>query len=85
MAATRWSTRYELLQAAFAIPVAIVVGLAAIALARRGSAHGERTLRRAPGGRAATIGRRLGVAGVPVATTAAGAAAGYGLLAYVSN
>lgn len=83
--ATRWSARYELLQAAFAIPVAIVVGLLAIGLSRRAAARVQRTLGRAGGVRAARIGGRLGLGGVLVAITAAGAVAVYELLAYVSN
>lgn len=83
VAATRWSTRFELLHAAFAIPVAIVVGLFAIGLSRRAAARVQRTLGRAGGVRAARIGRVLGVAGILVAVTAAGAVAVYELLAYV--
>lgn len=83
IAATRWSTRYELLHATFAIPAAIVVGLFAVVLSRRAAARVQRTLGRAGGVRAAKIGRRLGVAGILVAVTAAGAVAVYALLAYV--
>lgn len=85
MAATRWSARYELLHAAFAIPVAIVVGLSAIGLSRRAADRVQRTLGRAGGVRAARIGWRLGIAGILVAVTAAGAVGVYELLAYVSN
>lgn len=85
VAATRWSTRYELLHAAFAIPVAILTGIVAIGLSRRAAARVQLTLGRAGGARAASIGRRLGVAGILVAVTAAGAVAVYELLAYVSN
>ena len=83
--ATRWSVRYDLLQAAFAIPVAIVVGLFAVGLSRRAAERVHRTLGRAGGARTARIGGRLGIAGILVGVTAAGAVAVYELLAYVSN
>ena len=85
VAATRWSTTYELLHAAFVIPAAIVGGVIAIRLSRRAGARVQRTLGRAGGVRAAKIGRLLGLAGILVAVTAAGAVAIYELLAYVSN
>lgn len=85
VAATRWSTTYELLHAAFAIPAAIVGGVIAIRLARRAEARVQRTLGRAGGVRAAKIGSLLGLAGILVAVTAAGAVTIYELLAYVSN
>lgn len=85
VAATRWSTRYELLHAAFAIPVGILLGLVALSLARRAGDRIARSLGRAPGAGAAKAGRRLGVAGILVALTAAGSVAVYELLAYVSS
>ena len=85
VAATRWSATYELLHAAFAIPLAIAVGIVAIRLSHRATARVQRTLGRAGGAGAASMGRRLGVTGILVAMTAAGAVAIYELLAYVSN
>ncbi len=85
VAATRWSATYELLHASVAIPAAIVAGLGAVGLSRRAAERIQRTLGRAGGVRAVRLGRRLGVAGILVAMTAAGAVGVYELLAYVSN
>ena len=61
IAATRWSKGYELLDAAAAIPVAVVLGILAILLARRARNRVRQTLAGARGARAARIGRVLGL------------------------
>jgi ABC-type Fe3+ transport system permease subunit len=82
---TRFSERYDLLHAGFAIPLAAVLGLAAIALARRSRRRAAVSL--APGGpgRAARAGRVLGIAGICTALAALVALGVYGLLEYVGS
>ena len=48
---TRYSGSYDLLHAGFAIPIAVVLGAAAIVVARRARARDEMTLGRAGGRR----------------------------------
>lgn len=56
--------RYDLLQAGWAVPAALVLGLVAVLLARRARTRVERTLGRVGGGRMARAGRLLGVLGI---------------------
>jgi hypothetical protein len=56
--------RYDLLQAGWAVPVALVLGLAAVLLSRRARVRVERTLGRVGGERTARVGRTLGVLGI---------------------
>ena len=60
---------WKLLVAFAAIPVAAVLGFAAIAFARGARHRIELTLGRARGARAARIGRALGLLGVYLAST----------------
>jgi hypothetical protein len=53
--------RFELLEAGYAVPAALVLGLAALLLARRARLRVERTLGRVGGLRLARVGRALGV------------------------
>lgn len=85
IAATRWSQSFALLDAAFAIPLAAALGGLAVLLCRRARERVQRTLGRAGGARAATVGRALGVAGALVAVTAALAVGVYGLLELVAT
>lgn len=80
---TRWSRDYELLQAGFAIPLAALLGLAAVALARRARARLAPTLGHAKGTRTARLGRLLGLLGFLLALTGAGSLAVYWLLSVV--
>jgi hypothetical protein len=82
---TRFSERYELLHAGLAIPAAAVLGLVAIALARR--ARRRSALSLTAGGRngAALAGRLLGIAGICLALAALVALGVYGLLEYVGS
>ena len=78
--ATRWSDRYELLQAGFAIPLGAALGLLAIALARRARSRLAPTLGHPRGSRTARLGRLLGLLGFLLALTAAGSLAVYWIL-----
>ena len=80
IAATRYSRSYELLHAGFAIPLALVLGIFAVVLARRARALDRASLGRAGGGRAARIGRLLGILGVCMAASASIALAVYAVL-----
>ena len=83
--ATRWSDEYELLQAGFAIPLAAVLGLLAIALARRARSRLAPTLGHPKGSRTARLGRLLGLLGFLLALTAAGSLAVYWILSLVET
>ena len=83
--ATRWSERYELLQAGFAIPLAAALGLLAIALARRARSRLAPTLGHPKGTRTARLGRLLGLLGFLLALTAAGSLAVYWILSLVET
>ncbi len=69
--ATRWSDAYELIDSAAAIPVAILLGILAILLARRARSRGQRTLAGVRGSRTARFGRFLGIAGLLLGITGA--------------
>ena len=77
--------RYQLLDAAFAIPLGMALGVSAVALARRGRLRIERTLGRAGGRRAASVGRLLGLLGFCLATTAAISVGTYALLTILAD
>ena len=81
---TRFSESYELLHAGVAIPVAAVLGLVSLALARRARLRSGLTLE---GGRPGTagIGRVLGFVGVCMAAAAIVSLVVYGLLEYVGS
>ena len=83
--ATRWSEEYELMDAGFAIPVAAVLGLLAVALARRARSRLAPTLGHPKGTRTARLGRLLGLLGFLLALTAAGSLAVYWILSVVET
>jgi hypothetical protein len=85
IAATRWSDDYDLLHAAFAIPVAAALGALAVALARRARSRLAPTLGHARGTRTARVGRALGMLGFLLALTAAGSVAVYAVLSLVAD
>jgi hypothetical protein len=85
IAATRWSREYELLHAAAAIPVALLLGVLAVALSRRARSRLGPTLGRPRGARTARLGRLLGILGILLALTAAGSVGVYALLSLVSD
>jgi hypothetical protein len=82
---TRFSDRYELLHAGFAIPLAAGLGLVALALARHARIRTRVSLSAADGGGVATAGRVLGVVGLCMAAAALVALGVYGLLEYVGS
>ncbi len=83
--ATRFSDRYDLLHAGFAIPIAVGLAFVALALAARARRAARMSLSGAPGSRAATAGRVLGVIGLCMAASALVALGVYGLLEYVGS
>ena len=83
--ATRWSREYELLHAGFAIPLAALLGLLAVALARRARSRLAPTLGHPKGTRTARLGRLLGLLGFLLALTGAGSLAVYWLLSVVEG
>jgi len=83
--ATRWSEKYELIQAGFAIPLGAVLSLLAIALARRARSRLAPTLGHPKGTRTARLGRFLGLLGFVLALTAAGSLAVYWILSIVET
>ena len=82
---TRYSSRYELLHAGFAIPLVVVLGLAALALAGRDRRRSEVSIAPASGSRVATAGHVLGIVGLCLAASALVALGVYGLLEYVGS
>lgn len=82
---TRFSDSYELLHAAFAIPLAAVLGLFALALARRSRRRLALSFSSERRDRAAVAGRILGLAGICIALAALVALGVYGLLEYVGS
>jgi len=79
---TRYSGRYDLVHAGFAIPVGFAFGWAAVLCARRARALGNATLGHSGGRRLARAGRLLGILGICMASSALIAVAVYGLLVY---
>lgn len=82
---TRYSERYELLHAAFAIPLAVGLGLTAIALARR--ARRLSLVRLGRDGRTGVVraGWLLGIVGLCLALAALVSLGVYGLLEWVGS
>ncbi len=82
--ATRFSSGYELLHAAFVIPVAAALALVALALANR--ARRLDAIRLAGStGKVVRAGRLLGLVGLCMVASALVALAVYGLLEYVGS
>ncbi len=77
---------FKLLAASAAIPVAVVAGIVAVALARGARRRVQLTLGRARGEGVARLAKWLGILGIYLALTALGALAVYFLLSrYVSR
>ncbi|MEX2613726.1 MAG: hypothetical protein WD380_09135 [Gaiellaceae bacterium] len=83
---TRYSERYELIDAGFAIPLAAALALVGVALARRARRLSVIRLGRG-GGRPGVVraGRLLGIAGLCLALAAVVSLGVYGLLEYVGS
>ena len=75
----------DVLEAAYAIPAALVLGVLAVRLARGAQRLTERTIGRIGGAGPTRAGRWLGAFGVYVALTAALAVGVYELLNYLSQ
>ena len=71
VAITEWRPELELVDAAYAIPVAFLLSAVAVRLARRARRSLDRTLGRIGGGRTARAGRVLGWLGVYISLIAA--------------
>jgi hypothetical protein len=82
---TRFSERYELLHSGFAIPLAALLGIASIMLARRARRRNVLRLDRGAGGGLARVGGVLGIVGVCMALAALVALGVYALLEYVGT
>jgi hypothetical protein len=78
------SSRVQLIYGAVGIPVALVLGLAAIEVARRGRLRAERTVARRGAG-ASRLGRLLGVLALLLAGTGLISLAVYGILTWRSR
>jgi hypothetical protein len=76
------STTLQLIWAGVAVPVAFVLGIAAITAARRAERRAQMTLLRRSGSAVARLGRLLGLLGVLLAGTGAIALAVYGFLTW---
>jgi hypothetical protein len=83
--ATRFSDTYDLLHAGWAIPVAVVLGLVALGLARRSRVESAVSLVSSRGSGVAGVGRFLGLLGLCLAAAAIVALGVYGLLEYVGS
>jgi hypothetical protein len=83
--ATRYSDAYELIDAGFAIPVGLLLGVLAIGIARGALRHDDLHLGRAGGRNAARVARGLGVLGIALAATGVVALAVYELLTYLGE
>jgi len=82
---TRFSERYDLLHAGFAIPVAAGLGLASLALARRARLQSSLTLEGDGRIGLASVGRVLGIVGLCMAAAGVVALGVYELLEYVGS
>jgi hypothetical protein len=82
---TRFSERYELLHAGFAIPVGGALGIAALALARRARRRSRLSLSAERGDGLASAGRVLGILGLCLALAAVVSLVVYALLDYVGE
>ena len=84
VAATRYS-RFTLIEAGWAIPLAFVLGWLSLWAGRAAQRRTQRTIGRVGGARVTRIGRILGGLGVYLAVTAALAIGVYRLLNYLSG
>lgn len=82
---TRFSDRYELLHAGFAIPLGLGLGVLALELARRGRRLGALRVGRDGRGGLVRAAGLLGIAGVCLALAGLVALGVYGLLEYVGS
>jgi hypothetical protein len=82
---TRYVGSYELLDAAYAIPVGALLGFLAMVLARRAQRRSAVRLGRDGSERPARVGKLLGIVGLCIAASALVSLAVYGLLEYAGT
>ena len=82
---SRFSERYELLHAGFAIPIAAALGLLSLVLGRRTRMRAALALGRSEREGLARAGRVLGIVGICMALAALVSLGVYGLLEYVGS
>ena len=82
---TRYSSAYRLLDAGFAIPLGLLIGIMALALARSARSRDERALGRLGGGTAVRWGRILATIGICFALTALISVGVYQFLQHVGS
>ena len=80
----RYADAYDLLRAAYAIPLAVGLGIAAVVMARKARRYEQATLGRAGGAKRGRIGRLLGILGICMAASSSIALAVYGVLNHYS-
>ena len=85
IAGTRYAKSYRLLDAGYAIPVGLGLGIAALLAARAAKRLDERSLGRLGGGGAARLGKVVGTLGICVALTALLSLGVYELLQYLAS
>jgi hypothetical protein len=83
--ASRFTDAFDLIHAGFLIPVVVVLGVAALELARRARRRSSVSLSAARSPGVATAGRVLGIVGLCMAASALVALGVYGLLEYVGS
>jgi hypothetical protein len=85
IAGTRYARSYRLLDAGYAIPLGLALGIAAVVAARTARRRDEQSLGRLGGVRAAQFGRIVGTLGICLALTALLALGVYELLQYLAS
>lgn len=81
---TRWSSRYDLVQSAFAIPVTVAFALAALSFAAADERTASRSLASRPG-RGTRVGRVLAGLGLALAASGLVAIGVFGILTYLED
>ncbi len=82
---TRYARTYRLLDAGYAIPLGLVLGVAALVVARAARRRNDQSLGRLGGIGAARFGRIVGTIGICLALTTALSLGVYELLQYLSS
>jgi hypothetical protein len=82
---TRFSDAYDLLHAAFLIPVAAALALVALSLSRRARMRNALSISGGSGARAGRVGQVLGMIGLCLAAAAVVSLGVYWLLEYVGS
>ncbi len=85
IAGTRYARSYRLLDAGYAIPLGLALGIAALAAARVARRRDEQSLGRLGGTRVARFGRIVGTVGICLALTALLSLGVYEFLQYLAS